>query len=59
LQVKLPQGFTQLGPQVHIGFEEIADEAATMGDAQVVLQRLAELQKLCIQCHAIYRLERK
>ena len=59
LQEKLPQGFTQLGPQVHIGFEEIADEAATMGDTQVILQRLAEVQKLCIQCHAIYRLERR
>lgn len=59
LQVKLPQGFTQLGPQVHIGFEEIADEAATMGDAQVILQRLAAVQKLCIQCHAVYRLERE
>lgn len=59
LQAKLPQGFTQLGPQVHIGFEEIADEAATMGDTQVILQRLAEVQKLCIQCHAIYRLERE
>lgn len=59
LQAKLPKGFTKLGPQVHIGFEEIADEAFTMGDTQVILQRLAAVQKLCIQCHAIYRLERE
>lgn len=59
LSNKLPQGFVALGPKVHMGFEEIADEAATMGDAQVVLQRLAELQTFCIKCHAAYRLERE
>ncbi len=59
LRAKLPEGFVKLGPQVHIGFEDIADEAATMGDSQVILQRLEEVQKLCIQCHAVYRLERE
>ncbi|WP_038150371.1 cytochrome c [Thiomicrorhabdus chilensis] len=58
LSAKLPQEFKAWGPQVHQEFEEIANEAATLGDANEILNRLAKLQTLCIQCHATYRLER-
>lgn len=56
LSNKLPEGFRKLGPQVHLGFEAIADEATTMGDREVILKRLAQLQKNCIRCHAAYRI---
>ena len=57
LHKKLPSGFTALGPKAHRGFETIADEALGMGDREVVLQHLAELQKTCNKCHSIYRFE--
>ncbi len=59
LHEKLPAGFTAIGPKAHRGFEGIADEAVGMGDREEVLQQLAELQKTCIQCHNLYRLEVK
>ncbi len=57
LHEKLPLGFTALGPKAHRGFEAIADEASGMGDREVVLKHLAELQKTCNKCHSIYRFE--
>ncbi|MCF6253371.1 MAG: hypothetical protein L3J38_01325 [Thiomicrorhabdus sp.] len=59
LHEKLPAGFTAIGPKAHRGFEGIADEAVGMGDREEILQQLAELQKTCIQCHSMYRLEVK
>lgn len=59
LHDKLPSGFTALGPKAHMGFENIADEAAGMGDREVVLEYLAALQKTCNGCHSIYRFEVK
>jgi hypothetical protein len=59
LHEKLPVGFTAIGPKAHKGFESIANEAMGMGDREEVLQQLAELQKTCIQCHSMYRLEVK
>jgi len=59
LHDKLPSGFTALGPKAHMGFENIADEATGMGDREVVLEHLAGLQKICNDCHAIYRFEVK
>jgi len=57
IKQKLPDGFTAIGPKAHRGFEEIADEASGLGDREEVLQKLADLQLLCTQCHAIYRFE--
>ncbi len=59
LHDKLPTGFTDRGPKAHMGFESIADEAAGMGDREVVLEHLAELQKSCNGCHSIYQLKVK
>ncbi len=59
LHDKLPSGFTKLGPKAHLGFEAIADEASGLGDREVVLEHLAELQKTCNGCHAMYRIEVK
>jgi cytochrome c556 len=57
LRAKLPKGFKALGPKVHRGFEDIANEAETLGDSTVILKRLAQLQKNCIACHAAYRVK--
>lgn len=57
LTQKLPEGFKALGPKIHQGFEDIAYEAETMGDSTVILERLAELQKTCISCHATYQIK--
>ena len=55
LSEKLPEGFRALGPQAHQGFEDIADEASGLGDTQIILQRLAQMQKTCVACHAQYQ----
>lgn len=57
LKDKLPAGFTQLGPQAHLGFENIADEASGLGDQTIILQQLADLQKSCVACHAQYQIK--
>ncbi|MDR9498731.1 MAG: hypothetical protein RI556_06110 [Hydrogenovibrio sp.] len=57
LRDKLPEGFMRLGPKVHRGFENIADEASGLADKTVVLQQLADLQKHCISCHASWQLK--
>ena len=59
LHAKFPEGFKTLGPKAHMGFEDIADEAAGLGDREVVLEHLAKLQKTCIRCHKMYGLEVK
>ncbi|WP_019895213.1 hypothetical protein [Hydrogenovibrio halophilus] len=55
LRDKLPEGFMRLGPKVHRGFENIADEASGLADKTVVLQKLADLQQHCISCHASWQ----
>lgn len=57
LTEKLPAGFTKIGPQAHMGFEDIADEAAGIGDQKIILHRLAELQASCVACHAVYQIK--
>lgn len=55
LREKLPEGFRALGPEAHKGFEAIADEATGLGDKDVILQSLSELQTTCIACHEKYQ----
>jgi len=59
LHQKFPEGFKEMGPKAHMGFEEIADEASGLGDREVILEKLADLQKSCIACHAAYQLDVK
>jgi len=54
---KLPSGFRAMGPAVHMTFEEMADEAATLGDQEVILRKLSQAQKTCVACHSVYRFE--
>jgi len=55
----LPQAFKTIGPKVHLGFEEIADEASGLGDTELILKRLTRLQSHCIECHAQYQIKVK
>ncbi len=55
----LPQDFKVMGPSVHRGFEQIADEADGFGDTQKILKTLAQTQTNCVACHEIYRFEVK
>ncbi|MBL7004257.1 MAG: hypothetical protein ISR69_09550 [Gammaproteobacteria bacterium] len=55
----LPKGFKSLGPQVHQGFEQIADEADGFGDSNKILKILAKTQQNCVTCHDLYRFEVK
>jgi len=55
----LPQAFLEIGPKVHLGFEEIANEASGIGDIEVILKRLTGLQSNCIECHAQYQIKVK
>jgi len=55
----LPKAFKALGPGVHKGFEQIANEADGFGDTQKILSILAKTQNNCVACHEIYRFEVK
>lgn len=59
LKKQLPPGMMKLGPATHHGFESIADEASTLGDKEVILNRLATLQKNCVACHQAYQIKIK
>jgi len=56
---KLPITFRMIGPRAYMGFESIVDEAEGSGDMQEIFSALAQLQKNCIACHALFRFEVK
>lgn len=57
LMAKLPLEFKTLGMDTHNAFDELAMEAADMGDTKVVLQKLGSILGNCTSCHASYRIE--
>ncbi len=59
IQEKLPITFTMIGPRAYMGFESIVDEAVGRGDMKVIFSHLAQLQKNCVACHALFRFEVK
>lgn len=59
IQEKLPVTFTMIGPRAYMGFESIVDEAVGGGDMKVIFSHLAQLQKNCVMCHALFRFEVK
>ena len=59
IQKKLPVTFTMIGPRAYMGFESIVNEAVGSGDLKVIFSHLAELQKNCVACHALFRFEVK
>lgn len=57
---KMPKTFYAMLKSLHYGFAEISD-VAKQPDTQpkVIMQKLANMQKLCVACHASYQLKIK
>jgi len=59
INAKFPISFTMIGPRAYIGFEAIVYEAAGSGNREAIFSHLAQLQKNCIACHALFRFDVK
>ena len=57
LVAKLPLEFKKLGFDTHQRFDQLARNAADLGDTADALPELAELLQNCTACHATYRIE--
>lgn len=53
----MPGGFRQLGMSVHMDFERIALDAASLGDPRHTLGQLGEVLGKCVACHEGFRIE--
>lgn len=56
LRAKLPQDFRQLGFSVHRDFDQIALDAASLGDVSHSLGQLSATLQKCVACHAAYQI---
>ena len=56
LIAKLPLEFKTDGFAAHNAFDELAQNASSFGDREMVLQDLANILGACTSCHAGYRL---
>ncbi len=59
LLTKLPGDFKLMGMGTHKAFDGIATEAKSMGDDQVISDKLGTLMTNCVTCHKIYRFKVK
>lgn len=57
LRAKLPLAFRKLGNATHTGFDDLARDAASLGDSSHALEQLGGLMQNCVACHARYRIE--
>lgn len=57
LRKKLPLEFRKLGHATHVGFDDLARDAESLGDANHALRQLGQVMNNCLSCHALYRLE--
>jgi hypothetical protein len=57
LPPKLPAAFRQMGAETHKAFEQIALDAESLGDREVVLKQLGANLKRCVGCHSAYRFD--
>jgi mono/diheme cytochrome c family protein len=57
LRQKLPLAFKKLGNATHMGFDDLARDAASMADPGLALQQLGRVMTNCVSCHATYRIE--
>jgi hypothetical protein len=57
LQGVLPKAFMVQGKAVHLGFDNIADDAELVKDSKQTLRLLSETLSLCQSCHEMYRIE--
>jgi len=57
LREKLPLQFKKLGQATHQGFDDLARDADSLGDANHALRQLGQVMSNCVSCHAVYRIE--
>lgn len=57
LMKKLPMDFKKLGMGTHKAFDQLAMDAADLGDKDQTLKQLGELMQRCVACHALYRID--
>jgi cytochrome c556 len=57
LRERLPLEFKKLGHATHQGFDDLARDAESLGDANHALGQLGRVMSNCVSCHAMYRLE--
>lgn len=57
LRARLPLAFKKLGHATHVGFDDLARDAESLGDATHALKQLGQVMGNCTSCHALYRLE--
>jgi len=60
MTAKMPKTFYAMLKSLHYGFAEIADVAKRPDtEPKVIMQKLANMQKLCVACHANFQLKVK
>ncbi len=57
LRQKLPLAFKHLGNATHIGFDDLARDAASMADANLTMKQLGQVMSNCVSCHATFRID--
>jgi hypothetical protein len=57
LREKLPPEFKKLGHATHQGFDDLARDAESLGDASQAMKQLGQVMNNCVACHARFRLE--
>lgn len=57
LRAKLPLAFKHMGHTIHTGFDDLARDAASLGDPNLAMKQLGQVMTTCTGCHATYRLE--
>lgn len=57
LRKKLPLEFKKMGHAVHVGFDDLARDADSLGDADHAMKQLRDVLSQCVACHSTYRLE--
>lgn len=55
LLTKLPLGFKKLAFATHGGFDELAADAESLGDAKHALGQLSGILRKCVECHEAYQ----
>ena len=56
LQAKLPQEFKQIAFAVHSGFDQLAMDAESLGDARHAQKQLGGILKNCVSCHSMFQI---
>lgn len=57
LKAKLPKEFKQLAFAVHSGFDQLAMDAESLGDAKHAQKQLGGILKNCVSCHSLFQIQ--